>query len=247
MEGAAAPIIRDAERALEASGRAAGEAAKLGGRAGDPADDQPHPTFSLCHLANSPVYIVDCRMVCLARVQIAASAKTVAVLGCKTENQASQPAFYVPEALQGMGVKVVPVLVYYPDVITVLGEQVVRDLRQIKEQASADLAMALTGYRGRMQPHAAPHLPRAGHRTLALNLPSAAQVDILDVFRRPQDLPGHVDDILAMDPRPACVWLQSGISNAEVEQRLAEEGIPVVVSRCLMVDRRAAQGRRSSL
>jgi len=37
------------------------------------------------------------------------------------------------------------------------------------------------------------------------------RVDIVDVFRRPEDLPGHVEDILAMDPRPNCVWLQSGI------------------------------------
>lgn len=37
------------------------------------------------------------------------------------------------------------------------------------------------------------------------------QVDILDVFRRPEDLPLHLDDILAMDPRPSVVWLQSGI------------------------------------
>lgn len=36
-------------------------------------------------------------------------------------------------------------------------------------------------------------------------------VDILDVFRRPQDLAGHLEDILAMEPRPDCVWLQSGI------------------------------------
>ena len=43
-------------------------------------------------------------------LQIAANAKTVAVLGCKTEAQASQPAFYVAEALHSMGVKIIPVL-----------------------------------------------------------------------------------------------------------------------------------------
>jgi predicted CoA-binding protein len=69
-------------------------------------------------------------------------------------------------------------------------------------------------------------------------------VDIVDVFRRPADLPAHVPDILGMDPRPAVVWLQSGISNPEVEQQLSEAGIKVVVSRCLKVDR-AAAGHRS--
>ena len=44
-----------------------------------------------------------------ATPQIAATAKTVAVLGIKTESQASQPAFYVPEYLQSVGVKIIPV------------------------------------------------------------------------------------------------------------------------------------------
>ena len=65
-------------------------------------------------------------------------------------------------------------------------------------------------------------------------------IDILDVFRRPSDLHSHVEDILAMSPRPKCVWLQTGISNPEFEQAIANAGITVVVSRCLKVDRSAA-------
>jgi predicted CoA-binding protein len=65
-------------------------------------------------------------------------------------------------------------------------------------------------------------------------------VDVLDVFRRPQDLPQHLNDILAMNPRPTCVWLQSGISNPEFEMKLAEAGIKVVSNRCLKVDRTSA-------
>lgn len=42
-------------------------------------------------------------------LQIAASAKTVAVLGIKTEAQAGQPAFFVAEYLQSLGVHVIPV------------------------------------------------------------------------------------------------------------------------------------------
>src|ERR1700729_1762510 len=38
-------------------------------------------------------------------------------------------------------------------------------------------------------------------------------VDIVDVFRRPDLLPGHLDEILAMAPRPRLVWLQLGIRN----------------------------------
>ncbi len=41
--------------------------------------------------------------------QIAIGAKTVAVLGIKTENQAGQPAYFVPEYLQSVGCKIIPV------------------------------------------------------------------------------------------------------------------------------------------
>jgi len=64
------------------------------------------------------------------------------------------------------------------------------------------------------------------------------EIDILDVFRRPQDLPGHLDDILIAKPK--VVWLQSGITNPEFEQQLADAGIKVVANRCLKVDHQAA-------
>jgi predicted CoA-binding protein len=59
-------------------------------------------------------------------------------------------------------------------------------------------------------------------------------VDMVNVFRRPTDIPPHVDDILAAKPK--AVWMQLGIRNDEVAQRLAEAGIKVVQDRCLMVE-----------
>lgn len=55
----------------------------------------------------------------------------VAVLGIKTEAQAGQAAFYVPEYLARAGLEVVPVPVYYPEVTTILGKQVYRALRDV--------------------------------------------------------------------------------------------------------------------
>src|SRR5258707_625109 len=40
-------------------------------------------------------------------------------------------------------------------------------------------------------------------------------IDIVDVFRRPENIDGHVDDILAMKPHPRFVWFQLGIRNDE--------------------------------
>jgi hypothetical protein len=64
-------------------------------------------------------------------------------------------------------------------------------------------------------------------------------IDMVNVFRRPGDIPPHVDDILAA--RPKFVWFQLGIRNDEAAQKLAEAGIKVVQDRCLMVE----QGRIS--
>lgn len=61
-------------------------------------------------------------------------------------------------------------------------------------------------------------------------------VDMVNVFRRPQDVPAHVDDILAAKPK--FVWMQSGIRNDEAARRFAEAGIKVVQDRCAMVDHR---------
>ena len=61
-------------------------------------------------------------------------------------------------------------------------------------------------------------------------------IDLVNVFRRSQDVPVHLDDILAKKPK--AVWLQSGIRNDSVAEALAKADIKVVQDRCLMVDHR---------
>ena len=87
-------------------------------------------------------------------------------------------------------------------------------------------------------------LGRQVYRKLA-DIPPGPPVDIVDVFRKPSDLAGHLDDILALKPKPKCVWLQSGITDAAFEAAVAAAGIRVVADRCLLVEHRAAaQGAR---
>src|SRR5262245_14462025 len=66
------------------------------------------------------------------------------------------------------------------------------------------------------------------------NIPG--EVDMVNVFRLPHDIPPHVEDLLAK--KPTSVWMQLGISHDVVAQQLAEAGIKVVQDRCLMVDHR---------
>ena len=119
---------------------------------------------------------------------ILADTKRIAVLGIKTEAQRGQPAFYVPEYMAEAGYEIVPVPVYYPDAVEILGEPVYRALAEIPEP-----------------------------------------VDMVNVFRRPHDIPPHLPDILASKPR--VVWMQQGISHEAVAEALARAGIKVVQDR----------------
>ena len=59
-------------------------------------------------------------------------------------------------------------------------------------------------------------------------------IDLVNVFRRPEHVEQHVDDIIAKQPR--AVWMQLGIRNDEAAERLARAGIDVVQDRCLKVE-----------
>jgi hypothetical protein len=62
------------------------------------------------------------------------------------------------------------------------------------------------------------------------------EIDLVNVFRRTEDIPKHTADILAKKPK--AVWFQAGIRNDKVAKKLAENGIKVVQDLCLMVEHR---------
>jgi predicted CoA-binding protein len=69
------------------------------------------------------------------------------------------------------------------------------------------------------------------------------EIDLVDVFRRSEDVAAHLPDLLAA--RPRAVWLQSGIRDDRTAEQLARAGIRVVQDRCLMVEHRAAMAART--
>lgn len=92
-------------------------------------------TLHLCNfsrsgtLYNSHLYMRVCYT-----LQVARTARIVAVLGIKTKRQERQPAYFVPEFLQQhCGKRIIPVPVYFPEATSILGEPVVRDLKEIRE------------------------------------------------------------------------------------------------------------------
>ena len=97
------------------------------------------------------------------------------------------------------------------------------------------------------------YLARVGYRILPVNvalvgktlweepvratLAELPAVEMVDVFRRAEALPAHLEDLLAMRPLPKVVWLQSGIWNPDFAKALEAAGVEVVQDRCTMVER----------
>lgn len=83
-------------------------------------------------------------------------------------------------------------------------------------------------------PEATEILGKKIYRNLS-NIPG--DIDLVNIFRRSNDVAKHTADILAKKPK--AVWLQSGIRNNAVAEVLAKAGIKVVQDLCLMVEHRA--------
>jgi predicted CoA-binding protein len=66
-------------------------------------------------------------------------------------------------------------------------------------------------------------------------------VDLVDVFRRREELAGVFDDALAA--RSPAVWTQLGCVDEASARRATAAGVTVVMDRCIMVDHVALLGR----
>ncbi|GAA2770849.1 CoA-binding protein [Mycolicibacterium pallens] len=67
--------------------------------------------------------------------------------------------------------------------------------------------------------------------------------DMVDVFRRYDDLPAVLADTLALTPHPKYLWLQQGLWHDEVGEQAEAAGLRVVMDRCLKVDYAQLIGR----
>jgi hypothetical protein len=60
--------------------------------------------------------------------------------------------------------------------------------------------------------------------------------DLVDVFRRFDDLPSVLAETLALEQRPKTLWLQEGLWHEDVGREAVAAGLQVVMDRCLMVE-----------
>ncbi len=61
-------------------------------------------------------------------------------------------------------------------------------------------------------------------------------IDIVDIFRKSEDIPPIVEQVVALKNRPRCVWMQQGIVNESAAAHARNAGIYVVMDRCIKVD-----------
>ena len=95
------------------------------------------------------------------------------------------------------------------------------------------------------------YLHRAGYRIIPVNPTAlgqtlygepfraglhdiAEQVDLVNVFRRPDAVPAVVEEAIAI--RAPALWLQLGIIHQAAAERAEEAGLDVVMNRCISVE-----------
>jgi uncharacterized protein len=69
------------------------------------------------------------------------------------------------------------------------------------------------------------------------------KVDIVDVFRKSEDIPAVVDDILKKNDGIKVLWMQLGIHNEHAERKAKQNG-NVVYNRCMMEEHKRLFGDR---
>jgi predicted CoA-binding protein len=74
-----------------------------------------------------------------------------------------------------------------------------------------------------------------------LDIPTEIQktIDIVDIFRKPENTPPIVEQVIALKAmfgRVFAVWLQLGIVNEQAAEAARKVGLLVVMDKCLMVE-----------
>ncbi|EFL90559.1 CoA-binding protein [Ahrensia sp. R2A130] len=78
--------------------------------------------------------------------------------------------------------------------------------------------------------------PIAGAMTYATLADVPVAVDMVDIFRKPEALPGIVREIIALETLPKVVWLQLGIRDDAIAAALEMAGITVIQNRCPKIE-----------
>ena len=130
-----------------------------------------------------------------------------------------------------------------------------RTIEEILKQSRTVAVVGLSPRPERDSYDVARYLQENGYRIIPVN-PSAQeilgercypsltavpeQVDIVDIFRRSEDVPPIVEEAISIGAR--VVWMQLGIVHEEAAQGARARGLDVVMDRCTKVEHEALKG-----
>lgn len=124
-----------------------------------------------------------------------------------------------------------------------------RDRLRILREAESVALVGVSANPLRSSNFVATYLTRTGLRLHPVNpnydevlgmrcYPSLADLpeppDIVDCFRKPEDLPGLVEEAIAVGAK--AVWFQLGLRHDEAAARAIDAGLEVVQDRCLKIE-----------
>lgn len=126
-----------------------------------------------------------------------------------------------------------------------------RTIEQLLRESRVVAVVGLSPNPARDSNRIARYLKAQGYRVVPVNpnaeevlgercYPSLAAVpetiDLVDIFRRSEDVPPIVDDAIAAGAK--AIWMQLGIVNQESAQKAADAGLDVIMDKCTMVEHR---------
>ena len=135
------------------------------------------------------------------------------------------------------------------------------ELRDVLSRARTIAVVGLSDKPDRDSNQIARYLQSNGYRVIPVNpvltevlgekvypsisaIPPEVSVDIVDVFRRSDQVPPIVDEAIAR--RDKVIWMQLGVEHAAAAAKARAVGITVIENSCIMVQHRRLLGARTA-
>lgn len=71
-------------------------------------------------------------------------------------------------------------------------------------------------------------------------IPEEVHIDIVDIFRRSEEVPALVEEVIQTGRRPV-IWMQEGVISEEAKQSAKMQSMDVVMDTCLMKSHQAVE------
>jgi predicted CoA-binding protein len=76
-----------------------------------------------------------------------------------------------------------------------------------------------------------------GEKAYAKLADAPEKIDIVNIFRRPEFVPGVVDEAIRL--KPSAIWMQEGVRHDAAAEKARKAGIFVIQDRCILKEHRA--------